>query len=66
MPYFVHLSKKSKFHKDIHSTDRDKLLKINLRSTDVYKNYCWIGKILLPEKMINNANYHVKPQHAAF
>ena len=46
------LSLKSKFHKGIHSTERDKFLNINFRSTDVYKNCCWIGKIVLPEKLL--------------
>ena len=62
MPYFVHwrlsltikdLSLKSKFQKGIlHSTDRYKRLNINLGSTDVYKNCCWIGMIVTHEKIL--------------
>ena len=49
----------------IQSTDRDKLFNINSRSTDVYKNCCWVDKV--PRKIINNLNadYRVKPKHAA-
>ena len=53
---------------EIEVSQGQKLLNITLRSTDVYKNCCWIGKIVPPEKIINNLNadYHVKPHHAAF
>ena len=61
------VSKKSKFHKGIHSTDRDKILNINLRSTDVYKKIAAGLVKSYPLKMIYNLNadYHVKPHHAA-
>ena len=57
---------KSNYHKGINSTDRDKLLNINFKCIVVCKKCCWIGKIILPEKIIHNLNadYHVKSHHA--
>lgn len=40
-----------KFDKDIHSKERKKLMNINLRTTDVNKDCCWIGKLVTPEKL---------------
>ena len=43
-----------------------KLLNINFRSSDVYKNCCRIVKIVLRNFFSNlNADYDVKPNHAA-
>ena len=35
-----------KYHKGIHSTDRDKLLNINFKRTVVCKKCCWIDQIV--------------------
>ena len=48
------VSKKSKYHKDIHSTYCDKLLYINVRSTDVYKIAAALLKSTPPPRKIHN------------